>query len=289
MATATDQDDDQFDIALAAWRQFHGLYLDVPAPTQPDVDARLARYQRAHETGALRDFGAATILLAGIGKALADSTRIFATAGTPEEILVFALTCALLVATGVFSLSRLRRAVEHRTLAQRIGTESVPWSKADSMFADTRDPDVRAYLASVRSQGRALRRAEAAVALERARGGTPLADGSEHAFAAHLRGRSGVTQRELGTAAACLIAALAARMQGFEPEVLMPGLLLLGAWAFADLLGTMLQVVRDPWELAGGGAQCRRLRLFLLADLVPEVAVIGVVVATTAAIAGLVA
>lgn len=289
MAAATDQDDDQFDIALAAWRQFHGLCLDLPAPTQPDVDARLARYQRAHETGALRDFGAATVLLAGIGKALADSTRIFATAATPEEILVFVVTCALLVATGVFSLARLRRAVEHRSLAQRIGTETIPWSKADSMFADARDPDVRAYLASVRSQGRALRRAEAAVALERARGGAALADASEHAFAAHLRGRSGVTQRELGTAAACLIAALAARMQGFEPDVLMPGLLLLGAWAFADLLGTALQVVRDPWELAGGGPRCRRVRLLLLADLVPEVAVIGVVVATTAGIAGLVA
>lgn len=287
MAAATDQEDGQFDIALAAWRQYHGLQLEVPAPTQPDVDARLARYQRAHETGALRDFGAATVLLAGIGKALADSARVFATAGTPLEILVFALTCVLLVATGVFSLSRLRRALEHRTLAQRIGTESVPWSKADSMFADTRDADVRAYLASVRSQGRPLRRAEAAVALERARGGAPLADASEQAFTAHLRGRAGVTRRELGTAAACLIAALAARIQGFEPDMLLPGLLLLGAWAFADLFGTTLQVVRDPWGLAGGGARCRRARLLLLADLVPEVAVIGVLVVTTAAIAGL--
>lgn len=285
---ATDQDDDQFDIALAAWRQFHALHLDLPAPTQPDVDARLARYQRAHETGALKDFGAATVLLAGIGKALADSTRIFATAGSTLEILVFALTCALLVTAGVFSLSRLRRAVEHRNLAQGIGTESVPWSKADSMFADTRDPDVRAYLASVRAQGRPLRRAEAAVALERARGGAPLTDASEQAFTADLRGRAGVTQRELGTAAACLIAALAARMEGFEPEVLMPGLLLLGVWAFADLLGTTLQVVRDPWQLAAGGPRCRRVRLLLLADVVPEVAVIGVVIATTAAIAGLV-
>lgn len=289
MVSATDQDDDRFDIALAAWRQFHGLRLDLPAPTQPDIDARLARYQRAHETGALRDFGAATVLLAGIGKTLADSARVFATAGSPLEILVFALTCALLVAAGVFSLSRLRRAIEHRQLAQGIGTESLPWSKADSMFADTRDTDVRAYLASVRSQGRPLRRAEAAVALERARGGVPLADASEHAFTTHLRQRAGVTPRELGTAAACLIAALAARMKGFEPAMLMPGLLLLGAWAFADLLGTTLQVVRDPWELAGGGARCRRVRLFLLADLVPEIAVIGVVVATTAAIAGIAA
>ena len=40
-------------------------------------------------------------------------------------------------------------------------------------------------------------------------------------------------------------------------------------------------------RLAGGGARCRRARMLLLADLVPEVAVIGVLVVTTAAISGL--
>jgi len=283
MGTGT-EDDGQFELAYASWRQLHGLFLEVPAPTQPDMDARLARYQRAHETDALRDFGAATVVLAGIGKTLADSTRFFGGAGSVLEALIFLLTCVLLVAAGIFSLARLRRAVEHRRLAQRIGTESVPWSRADSMFADTRDPDVRAYLQSVRGQTRALRRAEAAVALERARGGGPLADASEQAFAAHVRGRDGVTRRELATALLCLVSALAAGTVQFDPDVLVPGLLLLGTWAFADLLATTLQLVRDPWTLSGGGNRCRRLRLALAGDLVTEVAVIAVVIATTAGI-----
>ena len=159
MATSAEEDDDQFELAHGAWRQFHALSLDDEAPTQPENDARLLRYQRAQETSAIRDFGAAAMLLAGIGKALVDGMQGFVHAHSGTEILVFALTCALLVVVGVHSLWRVRRAAEHRTLAQGIGTESVPWSKVDSMFADSRDPAVRDYLQSMRSQGRAPRRA----------------------------------------------------------------------------------------------------------------------------------
>ena len=287
MAATADEQDPQFEVALGAWRQFQGLCLDNDAPTQPEVDARLLRYQRAQETGALRDFGAAAMLLAGVGKGLADGTRVFLHATGVTEVLVFALTCALIAAIGIHSLARVRRAVEQRTLAQRIGTESVAWSKVDSLFADTRDPAVRAYLQGVRAQGRPLRRAETAVLLERARGGRPLDDVGTGAFREYVRGRSGPSRRELGTALACLVAAAATNLPDFEPATLMPALLMLGAWCFADMLGTVLQLVLDPWALRGGGGASRRLRLELAGDLVPQLAVILAVIATTTGIAGL--
>lgn len=289
MATSADDDDDQqFALAHGAWLQFHGLHLEDPAPGQPEIDARLLRYQRAHETGALADFGAAALLLAGVGKALADGTRVFAGVASAPGILVFALTCVLIAVIGLNSLARVRRAVEHRTLAQRIGTETVPWSKVDSMFADTRDPAVRAYLQSVRAQGRPLRRAETAVLLERARGARPFDAAGADAFRAHVRGRSGPARLELGTALACLVAVAATALPDFDPAVLQPGLLMLGAWCLADLLATALRLVLDPWGLRGGGGASRRLRLELAGDLVPQAAVVLAVIATSAGLAGLV-
>ena len=286
MAMPADEDR-QFELSQGAWRQFHGLYLDEPAPPQPVIDARLLRYQRANETAALRDFGAAAMLLAGVGKALADGARVFGHADTAAGIMVFLLTCVLIVVVGVQSLWRVRRAVQHRALAQRIGTESLPWSKVDSMLADCRDPAVREYLQSVRAQGRTLRRAEAAVLLERARGSRPFEDGGPVAFRHHVRGRAGASRLEIGTALACLVAAAATNLPDFEPDLLLPALLLLGAWCLADMLGTALQLVLDPWAVRGGGPSSRRLRLELAGDLIPQVAVILAVIATSAGIAGL--
>lgn len=288
MAAAEDQHEDrQYTLAHGAWRQFHALHLDQPAPSQPEVDARLARYQRGHEIEAIRDFGAATVLLAGIGKALADTASVFGHAGSTLEVLLFLLTCALLVSAGIQSLTHLRHAVEHRRLAQRIGTESVAWSKIDSMFADTRDHDVRAYLRAVRAQGRPLRRAEAAVLLERSRGREPFGDADDEAFAGYVRGRSGPTRRDMASALACLVAVAAARVHEFDAAMLLPGLLLLGAWAFAGLLGTLLQLVLDPWAVRGGGPRSRTLRLLLCGDLVPQAAVILALIATSSGVAGL--
>jgi len=288
MAAAEDQHEDrQYALAHGAWRQFHALHLDGPVPSQPEVDARLVRYQRGHETEAIGNFGAATVLLAGIGKVLADMAGVFGHAGSALEVLIFLLTCALLVTVGIQSLTHLRRAVEHRRLAQRIGTESVSWSKIDSMFADTRDPEVRNYLRAVRAQGRPLRRAEAAVLLERSRGREPFGDAGDDAFAHYVRGRSGPTRRDMASALACLLAVAAARAHEFDPAVLVPALLLLGAWAFAGLLGTLLQLVLDPWALRGGGPRARALRLLLCGDVVPQAAVILALVATTSGVAGL--
>jgi len=92
MSLPADDEDEQFEVALGAWRQFHGLHLDDDAPGQPEIDARLIRYQREQETGAVRDFGAAAMLLAGVGKALADGTRVFVHASSVTDVLVFALT-----------------------------------------------------------------------------------------------------------------------------------------------------------------------------------------------------
>ncbi|MDZ7748767.1 MAG: hypothetical protein U5K43_07885 [Halofilum sp. (in: g-proteobacteria)] len=287
MAMPADEEDRHFAVAHGAWRQFHGLHLDDPAPTQPEIDARLLRYQRAHETGAMADFGAAALLLAGVGKGLADGTRAFARADAPAEILVFVLTCILVAVIGAHSLVRVRRAVEQRTIAQRIGTESLAWSKIDSMFADTREPAVRAYLHSVRGQGRPLRRAETAVLLERAGGARPLDDTDGDAFRSHVRGRYGPARLELGTALACLLAVASTALPGFDPGTLAPALLMLGAWCLAEGLGTALRLFIDPWGLRGGGAASRRLRLELAADLVPQAAVVLAVVATTAGLAGL--
>lgn len=287
MAMPADEADQHFELAHGAWRQFHGLHLDAEAPTQPEIDARLLRYQRVQETGALRDFGAAALLLAGVGKGLADGMQVFLHAHTATEILVFTLTCGLIAVIGMHSLTRVRRAVEQRTLAQRIGTESVPWSRVDSLFADSRDPPVRDYLQSARAQARPLRRAETAVLLERVRGGRPFDDVGPGAFREYVRGRSGPSRRELGTALACLVAAAAISLPDFDPEMLLPALLMLGAWCFADMLGTALHLVLDSWGLRGGGTASRRLRLELAGDIVPQAAVLLAVIATTSGISSL--
>ncbi len=281
------EDDAQFTTAHAAWRQFHGLLLELPAPTQPEIDGRLWRYRRGHETGALRDFAAGTLMLAGIGKALADLSRAFSTGVGAAESLVFALTCVLLIAVGSRSLAHLRGAVQHRAMAQRIGTDGVDWPRAESMLADVRDLDVRAYCQSVRTQGRMLRRAEAALALERGRGTPPLSRTDADAFTEFVReGRNGAGRRDFAVAAACLIAVAATRVPGFGPMSLLPGLMLLGIWTFTDLLGPLLQLALDPWQLRAGGPACRRLRYTLVTDLAPRAAVLIAVVATTLGLAG---
>lgn len=282
------EDDDQFAAAHAAWRQFHGLRLERPAPVQSQIDGWLMRYRRGHEAGAARDFAAGTIMLAGIGKALADVTAAFATTVGAAETLVFVLTCVLVIAIGMRSLGHLRRAVEHHAMAQRISADSIDWARADSLLADARDPEVREYCHSVRAQGRALRRAEAAVALERGRGTPPLADTGVETFCSHVReGQAGPSRRDFGTAAACLVAVAATNAPGFAPMATFPALLLLGIWSFADLLGPLVQLLLDPWQLRGGGAACRRLRSGLLADAAPRGAVVLAVIATAAGIAGL--
>ncbi len=282
-------DDEHFATAHAAWRQFHGLRLELPAPPQPEIDGRLMRYRRGHEAGAVRDFAAGSLLLAGIGKALADVTVAFTSgAGVGDaEALVFLLTCVLVLAVGIRSLAYLRHAVEHYGMAQRIGTDTIDWNRADSMLADMRDIDARAYCQEVRAQGRPLRRAEAAVALERGRGTPPLTDTDAEAFVAHLReGRAGPSRREFATAALCLLAVASTHAPAFNVMALLPALLLLGIWCFTDLLGPLVQLLLDPWQLRGGGSACRRLRLALLADLAPPAAVVLVVIATATAIAG---
>ena len=128
-------------------------------------------------------------------------TAAFAAAVGTAETLVYLLTCVLVIAVGLRSLTHLRSAVEHHAMAQRISVDSVEWSKADSMFADTREPGVREYCQAVRSQGRPLRRAEAAVALERGRGTPPLSDTGMDAFCAHVReGQAGASRRDFATA-----------------------------------------------------------------------------------------
>lgn len=282
------EDDEQFAIAHAAWRQFNGYHLELPTPTQPEIDGRLLRHRRAHETGAIRDFGAATVLLAGIGKAIAMAAMTFTAAASLPEIGIFILTCVLVLAIGSRSLAHLRQAMAHHGFAQRIGYEGLDWSRIDSMFADTHDPAIRGYIQGVRAQRRGLRRAEAAVALERGRGARPLANADIPAFRAHIReSRSGPSRREFATVLVCLLAAAATRAPGFDSTTLLPGLLLLGVWAFAELLGPVLQLVVDPWQLRGGGPFCQRTRHRLMADLVPCTAVVLVVIATAAGIARL--
>lgn len=281
------EDDDKFATAHAAWRQFHGLRLELPAPLQPEIDGRLMRYRRGHEAGAVRDFAAGTLLLAGIGKALADITVAFTAGVGGAEALVYLLTCALVLAVGTRSLAYLRNATEHYGMAQRIGTDSIDWNRADAMLADIRDIDVRAYCQEVRALGRSLRRAEAAVALERGRGTPPLAETDPGAFVAYLReGRTGPSRREFATAALCLLAVAATHAPEFNVMALFPGLLLLGIWCLTDLIGPLVQLLLDPWQLRGGGAACRRLRLALLTDLAAPAAVVLVVIATATGIVG---
>lgn len=269
-----------------SWRQFHGLCLDLPAPDAREIDARLRIYQRAHEMAAMRDFGAALLLVGAIGRALLDGSRVFTGMTSVFDGLVFGLTCALLVVVGLQALLRLRRAMEQRALARGIGLDSLPWQKVESLFADTRSMAAREYLQEVRLQGRTPRRAEIAVALERAQGRPPLEDTSVHAFARHARDRNGTLGRQIATALACLAAVLLTGTGAVQGELLLPAMVLFGGWALSGLLGNLLQLVFDPWDLRGGDGSCRPVRMLVAADLLPELAVVLAVIATSVRLAG---
>lgn len=275
-----DADDDRHP-GYASWRQFHGLCLDLPAPDGHEIDARLRIYQRANEAGALRDFGSALLLVAAIGRALLDGARIFPAMSSVLDGFVFGLTCTLLVVVGVQALQRLRQATEQRALVRGIDLDSLPWQKIESMFADSRSAEVRDYLQSVREQGRTLRRAEVAVALERARGRPPLDDTGPGGFERHMRSRRGTLTRQIVSACFCLAALLLATTGWVEGRLFLPALVLFGGWALAGLLGSLLQLVMDPWELRAGGTVCRRIRAAVAADLFPELAVALAVLATS--------
>lgn len=267
-------DDRQFVLARDTWRQFHGLCLDRPAPTQPEIDARLKIYQRAHETTAMRNFGLASVLLAGIAKGLTDMGLAFGGAGASADPLLFIVTCLVIVVAGGHSLTRMRDAIDSRALARRVGVDSLAWPKVDSMFADIRDPDVRGYLADVRRQRRPLRRAEAAILYERGRGGSPARDVSTDAFRQHVRGRPAVTPREFATGAACAAAMLLVNQSMAEPAAVLPPLFVLGAWSLGDLLGSLVELHADPWELREGRHEARALRRMMILDLSPPSAII---------------
>lgn len=279
------QDDETFELAYGAWRQFFALRLDLPAPTQPEIDARLLRYRRAHEADGLADFGAALVLAAGMARALAGVTELVSRVNTAPEILIFLLSSLLLLALAGHSLNRLRSAFEHRALAQRIDVEPLDHRRLESMFADVRAEAVRAYVQEVLSQGRPLRRAEAAIALDRGRGAEGPEDASREAFVLAVRGRSGAHAREIGIAAICLLGVLALRVPGVDPVTLLPGLYLLGAAVLSALPHTVLQLAVDPWGFTVGGTACRRVRAGLLADLLPQCALFAAVVLTAAALA----
>jgi hypothetical protein len=287
MALSSEAQDQQFALAHSAWRQFHGLCIDPPAPSQPEIDARLQRYQKAHETAALRDFAAAALMLGALGKVLVDGMRVFLSALSATEVLVFLLTCGLLVIVGVHTLTRLRRAVEHRALAQRIGTETVPWSKVESLFAGVADAIVRDYIDEVRRQGRPLRRAETAVLIERGRGRRPIDEASAAAFRHAVRGRTGPSSVELATVSLCLLAGLSAKLPSVDPATLVPAIWLGAVATLAGLGHTVVQLGLDPWGLSGGGHHARALRWMLAGDVVPQIAVFLVAAATATMIATL--
>lgn len=269
-----------------SWRQFHGLCLDLPAPGAREIDDRLRIYQRAHEAAAMRDFGAALLLVAAIGRALLDGSRVFTGLTSVFDGLVFGLTCTLLAVVGLQALQRLRQAMEQRALARGIGLDSLPWHKIESLFADARVIEVREYLQEVRLQGRTPRRAEVAVALERAQGRPPLEDTSMNAFARHVRDRNGTLGRQIATALACLVAVLLTGTGTVEGRLLLPAMVLFGGWALSGLLANLLQLVLDPWGLSGGDGSCRPIRMLVTADLLPELAVVLAVIATSVRLAG---
>jgi hypothetical protein len=269
-----------------SWRMFHGLCLDRPAPEAGMIDHYLRLYQRAQEVGFLRESGAAVLLVAAVGRALLDGTRVFVGMSTLLDGLVFGLTCTLLVVVGARALQRTRRALEHRALARGIDTNTLTWIKAESLFASVRMPEVREYLQSVREQARPLRRAEAAVALERANGRPPLDDAGVRGFVRHLRAREGVLGRQITAATACLLALLLARLSDIEATMFVPAISLLGGWTLAGLLGSGLQFLLDPWDLRAGGDEWRRVRAMLGADIVPDLAVVLVVFATATQLLG---
>lgn len=279
-------DDERFELAWGAWRQFFALRLDQPPPTQPEIDARLIRYRRAHEASSLARFGAALALAAGIAQALSISAGTVPRVTTASEVLVLLFSGLLLVTLAHLAFQHARAALEHRTLAQRIDVEPLDMQRVDKLFADVRDPDVREYVHGVLAQGRPLRKAEAAVALDRGRGARGLDDDSRTAFVHEVRNRRGVRGREIAIAAACLVVALAARSPDIDGSTFLPAMFLFGAATLIDLPRTVIQLAVDPWQLAGGGPACRRLRLQLLADLLPQLAVFLAVVVTATALGG---
>ena len=280
-------DDEHFLLARDAWRQFHALCLDRPAPTQPVIDARLKLYQRGREVAAMRNFGAALVLLAGIAKALTDMGPAFVEAASTTDALLFAIACLVIVLAGVHALSRMREAIDARAIARRIDVEPIPWSRVDTLFADARDAAVRGYLDDVRRQGRSLRRAEAAVLFERARGGAPAQDTSDAAFRHFVRGRPAVQPREFATGAACIFAVLLINQSGAEPLMVLPPLFVLAAWAFADLLASLVELRADPWDLRAGGPAAQLLRRTIQLDLSPPVAILIAVIAIHVGVASI--
>ncbi|MDX1609051.1 MAG: hypothetical protein R3225_02900 [Halofilum sp. (in: g-proteobacteria)] len=284
MVDAADEADDH--PGYLSWRQFHALCLDLPAPAGAAIDTRLRIYRRAHEVAALRDFGIALLLVAAVGRALLDGTRVFLSMATVLDGLVFGLTCTLAVVVGTRALQRLRQAMEARALVHGIGLDSLPWQKVESLFADTRVAAVREYLQSVREQGRTPRRAEVAVALERARGRPALDDAGSGAFGRHLRDRDGALPRQIATACACLVALLLAATGWVEGRLFLPALILFGGWALAGVLACALQLALDPWQLRLGGPAATRIRAALAADLLPELALVLVLIVTSARLLG---
>ena len=279
------QDDEAFELAYGAWRQFFALRLDLPAPTQPEIDARLLRYRRVHEAGSLADIGAALVLATGMARALAGVTSLVDRVDTVPEVLVFLLSSLLLLALAGHALNFLRSACERRALAQRIDLEPLDSRRIESLFADVRLEAARAYVQEALLQGRPLRRAEAAIALDRGRGAEGPEDASRDAFVRAVRGRSGTRTREIGIAAVCLLAVLSLRAPAVDPATLLPGLYLLGGAALAGLPHTVLQLAVDPWGLTAGGGACRRVRARLAADLVPQLSVFLAVVLTATVLA----
>lgn len=271
-------DDERFVLARDAWRQFHGLCLDRPAPTQPVIDARLKLYQRGREVAALRHFGVGSVLLAGIAKTLTEMGRAFGDTGSNTNGMLFALTCVVIAVAGLHALMRMREAIDARRLARRIDVEPVEWSRVATLFADCRDPEVREYIDQVRRQGRSLRRAEAAVLYERARGGSALADASDEAFRRHVRARPAVLPREFLAGIACVAAILLVSQSMASPAAVLPPLFVLAAWSFADLLANLVDLRADPWELREGGAEARGLRRLQQMDLSPPLAVLLAIV-----------
>lgn len=280
-------DDERFVLAHATWRQFHALCLDQPTPTQPEIDGRLKLYQRSREVAAMRHFGVATVLLAGIAKTLTDMGRAYANVADSTGALLFVVSCVVLVIAGAHCLTRMRDAVDARAIARRIDIDPVPWSRVDTLFADTRDADVRAYVDGVRQQGRSLRRAEAAVAYERASGGAAATDASPAAFRRFVRGRPAVLPREYAAGAACVLAVLLVNQSTAEPAMVLPPLFVLAAWSLGDLLGNLVEIINDPWELRDGGKESTLMRRLLMFDLSPSIAVILAVTAVHMAIATL--
>jgi hypothetical protein len=277
-------DDERFELAWGAWRQFFALRLDQPPPTQPEIDARLIRYRRAHEALSLARFGAALALAAGIAQSLSVSTGTVPRITTAAEVLVLVLSGLLLVTLAHLAFQHVRAALEHRALAQRIDVDALDMRRLETLFADVRDAGVREYIQGVLAQGRPLRKTEAAVALDRGRGARGLDDDSRAAFIHHVRNRRSVRGREIAIAAVCLVVALAARSPGIDGGTFLPALYLLGAASLIELPRSVIQLAVDPWQLAGGGPACRRLRLQLLADLLPQLAVFFAVVITATAL-----